>query len=134
MSELISGKDALIAVANGEDVEYWCEKDPRIQKRWTSIKNLNEYKLSYFLEDNPRFEFRLKPSTITINGIEVPAPFEPKDGDEFWILFESHYSPCGYKLVLPDSQYSELCYGAWRTEEEIKQVVSALRSIFKGGV
>jgi hypothetical protein len=25
-------------------------------------------------------------------------------------------------------------FGAWRTEEEIKQVVSALRSVFKGGV
>jgi len=83
-----------------------------------------------FAFDHPSNKFRLKPKTITLNGIEMPAPFEPKDGDEFWILFESHYSPCGYKLVLPDNQYSELCYGAWRTEEEIKQVVAALRSAF----
>lgn len=72
MSELISGEEALIALANGEDVEYWCENDPSIQKRWTQIKNLNEYKLSYFLEGKPRFEFRLKPRTIYLNGIEVP--------------------------------------------------------------
>ena len=130
---LISGADALIALANGKEVEYWCESDPSIQKRWTPIKALNEYKLSYFLEDKPRFEFRLAPRTITINGIEIPAPFEPKDGDEFWVLFESHYSPCGYKLILPDSKYSELCYGAWRTEEEIKQVVAALRGALKNG-
>ena len=77
--KLISGKEALIALANGEEVEYWCETDPSIQKRWTPIKSLSEYKLSYFLEDKPRFEFRLKPRTILINGIEVPAPFEPND-------------------------------------------------------
>lgn len=129
--KLISGKEALIALANGEEVEYWCENDPSIQKRWTLIESLSEYKLSYFLEDKPRFEFRLKPRTITINGIEVPAPFKPKVGDEFWILFESHYSPCGYKLVLPGDQYSEPCYGAWRSEEEIRQVAAALRQAFR---
>ena len=133
MSELISGKEALIAVANGENVEYWCEKDPRIQKRWTSIKNLNEYKLSYFLEDNPRFEFRLKPRTITINGIKLPAPFEPNIGDGIFVLCP--YYECGYRHdYYQEDRESCIQFGAWRTEEEIKQVVSALRSVFKGGV
>ena len=121
MSELISGKEALIALANGESVEFF------YRGVWDSIGEM--IVIDHFVSD--RFKFRLKPRTITINNIEVPAPFEPKDGDEFWVLFESHYSRCGYKLVLPDSQYSELCYGAWRTEDEIKQVVEALRSIFK---
>lgn len=71
MSKLISGKEALIALANGKEVEYWCESYPSIQKRWTPLKALNEYKLSYLLEDNPLFKFRLKPRTITINGIEL---------------------------------------------------------------
>ena len=71
MSELISGKEALIALANGKEVEYWCESYPSIQKRWTPLKALNEYKLSYLLEDNPLFKFRLKPRTITINGVEL---------------------------------------------------------------
>ncbi len=122
MSELISGKEALIALANGEEVELQATGD----MKWYNSTQWTVRELLCF-----KGKFRLKPRTITINGIEVPAPFEPKDGDEFWVLFESHYSPCGYKLVLPDSQYSELCYGAWRTEEEIKQVVEALRSIFK---
>lgn len=130
MSEIISGKEALIALANGGDVLYintfYKEKPTRY---WGDAK---ECTVEQFF--NGEWIFKIKPRTITINGIEVPAPFEPKDGDEFWILFESHYSPCGYKLVLPDNQYSELCYGAWRTEDEIKQVVSALRSVFKGGV
>ena len=123
MSELISGKEALIALANGEEVQIKCVKgdDWYDSTLWTVRKILCW-----------QGEFRLKPRIITINGIEVPAPFEPKEGDEFWVLFESHYSPCGYKLILPDSKYSELCYGAWRTEEEIKQVVAALRQVFGG--
>ena len=120
--KLISGKEALIALANGEEVEFF------YRDAWDSIGEM--IVIDHFTND--KFKFRLKPRTISINGIEAPAPFEPKVGDEFWILFESHYSPCGYKLVSPDSQYSELCYGAWRTEEEIKQVVAALRQIFGG--
>lgn len=58
----------------------WCESYPSIQKRWTPLKALNEYKLSYLLEDNPLFKFRLKPQTITLS-LEIPA-FEPKDGDD----------------------------------------------------
>ena len=133
MSKLISGKEALIALANGEEVEYWCETDPSIQKRWTPIKSLSEYKLSYFLEDKPRFEFRLKPRTISINGIEVPAPFEPKEGDTVFIpsnFLQQGYMECKHQ-TFEGSVYQ---FGAWRTEEEIKQVVSALRSVFKGGV
>ena len=129
--KLISGKEALIALANGEEVEYWCETDPSIQKRWTPIKSLSEYKLSYFLEDKPRFEFRLKPRTITINGIEIPAPFEPKCGDMVWCL--SELSPSGYEARTayePDDFFSNIGY--WRTEEEIKQVVAALRQVFGG--
>lgn len=127
MANLISGKEALIALANGEEVEYWCENDPSIQKRWKPIKALNEYKLSYFLEDKPRFEFRLKPKTITLNGIEVPEPFEPKDGEKFWIISDDYMS--GYT----SSNLIRGCsFGAWRTEEEIKQVVAALRQIFGG--
>ena len=130
--KLISGKDALIALANGEEVEYWCENDPSIQKKWTPIKSLSEYKLSYFLENKPRFEFRLKPRTITINGIEVPAPFKPKEGDLYW-----HISP-EYMIGYGASMYSDgnvdtwQQFGAWRTEEEIKQVVAAIRQVFGG--
>ena len=131
--KLISGKEALIALANGEEVEYWCETDPSIQKRWTPIKALNEYKLSYFLEDKPRFEFRLKPRTITINGIEVPAPFEPKDGEIYWCF--STQTVLGYAHNVYESERADRRFinmGAWRTEEEIKQVVATLRQVFGG--
>ena len=128
MSELISGKEALIALANGEEVEYWCETDPSIQKRWTLIKNHNEYKLSYFLEDKPRFEFRLKPRTITINGIEVPVPFEPKCMEDFYVIDGTHSQ--GWINGNPANPRLSMGNPKWRTQEEIKQVVAALRSIF----
>ena len=133
MTNLISGKEALIALANGQEVEYWCENDPSIQKKWTPIKSLSEYKLSYFLENKPRFEFRLKPRTITINGIEVPAPFKPKEGEEYWCF--STQTVLGYGHNVYESERADRRFinmGAWRTEDEIKQVVAALRQIFGG--
>lgn len=38
-------------------------------------------------EVNPRYEFRIKPETITINGHEVPAPMRGPlgDGQEYWL-------------------------------------------------
>ncbi len=74
MSKLISGKEALIALANGEKVE--CRA---YEKNWINANN-KHHPLSLFFDVS--FQFRLKPRTITINGIEVPAPFEPKDGED----------------------------------------------------
>ena len=129
MSELISGKDALIALVNGEEVEF---KAQRVGK-WVNIKDIPEYKVTDLLENKFHDEFRIKPRTITINGIEVPAPFEPKDGDTVFVLanfLQQGYLECTY----PTFEGHVFQFGAWRTEEEIKQVVDALRKAFKGGV
>ena len=133
MTNLISGKEAMIALANGKEVEYWCETDPSIQKRWTPIKALSDYKLSYFLENKPRFEFRLKPRTITINGIEVPKPQKdsPKKGDDVFTLdFTKNVG--GFTSWKCQNSINTFSREWWRTEEEIKQVVAALRKVFKG--
>lgn len=120
MSELISGKEALIALANGEEVE--CRA---LQKNWVNAKS-DLHPLGLFFDKS--FEFRLKPSTITINGIEVPAPFEPKEGERFY-YFSDEYTT-GYASSDGLGFYGDMSLGVWRTEEEIKQVVAALRSIF----
>ena len=57
MSELISGKEALIALANGEEVEYFDEK----LGEWVYMDMTHHFKR----------DFRLKPRTITINGVEL---------------------------------------------------------------
>ena len=130
MSELISGKEALIALANGSVVQG------NIGSGWINVDLNDNILLNSFITERNRYgvavKFRIKPRTITINGIEVPAPFEPKCGDMVWCL--SELTPSGYEARAayePEDFFSNLGY--WRTEEEIKQVVSALRSVFKGG-
>ena len=118
MSKLISGKEALIALANGEEVEYY-------KHEWMDVNRLSVRDLTS--SDN-MYKFRLKPRTITINGIEVPAPFEPKDGDKTYYLNDEMTD--GYRES-EHLEHFEYHFGAWRTESEIKQVVSALRSVFK---
>ena len=134
MSELISGKEALIALANC--VEVQCRNNIT-GSDWANAKCLQ---VESFFNPTPMWSFRLKPRTITINGIEVPAPFEPRHRDNYWYVCLDNY--CGYdvgkytKIIKESIEFfnSRNQLGAWRTEEEIKQVVSALRSVFKGGV
>lgn len=123
MSKLISGKEALIALANGIDVECSIAGE----NEW--IQDIYGIKPYYFLDgDVGQFYFRLKPRTITLNGVEVPAPFEPKEGDEVWNLSSNHD---GYVMVHHHNSH-KYAMAVWRTEEEIKQVVAALRQVFGG--
>ena len=127
MSELISRKEAKLAWANGKKLqianmivgEDFYDMDD-------SNTTLNIFDLDFY-------KFRLKPRTITINGIEVPAPAEDEDYHHqgIWILNSLELKEYGY-VVLDITD--ELPRYWWRTEEEIKQVVSALRSVFKGVV
>ena len=135
MSELISGKEALIALANGEEVEVKHPHD-KWYENWESLNSSGgKFFLLYLLDETTGYKFRLKPRTITLNNIEIPAPFEPKDGDKYYHI--SIQTSLGYgwdEWESSDYDARASIFGAWRTEEEIKQVVSALRSVFKGGV
>ncbi|MHA3079683.1 hypothetical protein [Acinetobacter sp. ANC 5502] len=123
MSELISGKEAKPAWANGRELEIsyigeWMKFD-------------NNHPLTVF--DREDIAFRLKPRTITLNGIEVPVPFEPSVGDMYWFICCTNLK--GFYCKAFKNSSDDECYimlGAWRTEEEIKQVVAALRQVFKG--
>ena len=134
MTNLISGKEAFIALANGEEVEFhkstykvgvWCS----LNKSDFSAKEVLDEKIT----GNPyTLKFRLKPKTITINNIEVPKPFVPKVGETYWCF--STQTVLGYGHNVYVSDYDDKRFinmGAWRSEEEIKQVVAALRSVFK---
>ena len=133
--KLISGKEALIALANGESVQCanavtlnWSDVDGDCHiDLFTTAKNRNGFD----------FVFRLKPRTITLNNIEVPAPFEPKNGEDFYYLdcTSDNYggwAKTSWRNVESDSFKNNTVFGAWRTEEEIKQVVAALRQVFGG--
>lgn len=128
---MISGKEALIALANGEEVEYRVNDSGE----WGRLNNDEYFPVNHVLNEydgrDESYKFRLKPRTITLNGIEVPAPFEPKVGE--YIYFISSDEIKGYaETTLEDTpmNWGFIQFGAWRTEEEIKQVVEALRNVF----
>lgn len=118
MTNLISGKEALIALANGEEVQI------ESNKQWVSVDNCQVYQ---FLYKSCDYKFRLKPKTITLNGIEVPAPSEPKDYESLWVVDSA--TPLGYRNIFHHGGCVH--FMCWHTENEVKQVVVALRSIFK---
>ena len=125
MTNLISGKEALIALANGEEVEYMDTSNTFKSLGWGNAFGLET---NLFFSD--RFKFRLKPRTILINGIEVPAPFEPKDGDKYWFIdSDGTVGDSDWVSDQIDIDRS-LIFGVYRTEDEIKQVVAALRKVF----
>lgn len=139
--KLISGKEALIALANGEDVEWNCKGfsgenwHSVLSSPHTKIGAVEILKREYGNDDVGYYSdvlFRLAPRTITINGIEVPAPFEPEDGEQFWHLYPSMGRGYNFTVSVDSDHYQQ--FGAWRTEEEIKQVVAALRQVFGGAV
>ena len=115
MSKLISGKEALIALANDQEVEYFDEK----LGEWVYMDITHHFKR----------DFRLKPRTITINGVEVPAPFEPKEDEDCRCYYINTALKHGFDWYHPTHHESNRV--AWRTEEEIRQVIAALRIAFK---
>ena len=124
MSELISGKEAKLAWANGKKLQI---ANTIVGE---DFYDMDDSKTTLNIFDLDFYQFRLKPRTITLNNIEIPAPFEPKHGDEIWFLNPDY--GCGYADGDYDPAESVIQFGAWRTEEEIKQVVAALRQVFGG--
>lgn len=118
---LISGSDALRALADGKDVEYL------YGNKWLSV--IGEQVLITAITDD-KFKFRLKPRTITLN-IEIPAcETNYKHGQLIWIL--SSLEPNEYCSVVVDES-DELPAYWWSSENDIKQVVAALRGALKNG-
>ncbi|PZO89370.1 MAG: hypothetical protein DI631_13250 [Acinetobacter johnsonii] len=132
--KLISGKEALIALANGESVQK--KTDSWGGDCWLDISKKEPFNLDCFLSGLNRhgdtIKFRLKPRTITINGIEIPAPFKPTEDCLAFIIDDGKtdgWRAYGYEV---DGDATSQFLGLWRTEEEIKQVVAALRQVFGG--
>lgn len=107
MKDLISGKEALIALANGKEVLIR-------NHHWDNFDDLTQdFSLSVFFLGG--YEFKLKPRTIKIGDVDVPAPFEPKEGDAVFALDNAH--PDGFSSFVFDSDFFTINFGAWRTEE-----------------
>ena len=125
MSELISGKEALIALANGESVQ--CAN--AVTLNWSDVDGDCHIDLFTTAKNRNGFDsvFRLKPRTITLNGIEVPCNKSKHDKDDVvWVINTACEN--WYDWIYGSDCDSNTLY--WEIEEEIKQVVAALGSAF----
>ncbi|HHP6365362.1 TPA: hypothetical protein ACSE3C_003824, partial [Acinetobacter baumannii] len=71
---LISGADALRALADGKEVEGFSEEN----EEWIPIVYFGVQEVV-----NGLYKFRLKPQTIKLE-LELPKPFEPEEGEKYW--------------------------------------------------
>lgn len=126
---LISG-DVALANVHKHIVQYLHDDEP--YGRWTTITdNLwSQYHLGMFLDPDTKFKFRFKPQTIKVE-LELPKPFEPRDGDECFIV-DSEQEDGFYRFTYSeDSGFHQnfIQFGAYRTEDDVKKAVEQLRKI-----
>ncbi len=122
MSKAINGEQAAELYIQGKFIQLL-----NIADDWVDVDE--NVKISYFRMRKDELVFREKPPFITVNGIEVPKSSDTYSGGLIWIL-------CGtdtreYTSLALDEN-DELPAYFWRTEDEIKQVVAALRQVFGG--
>ncbi|MDC5100960.1 hypothetical protein NRA35_14130 [Acinetobacter baumannii] len=119
---LISGADAFTYLIGGSNDVQTKLNDT---EKWRDVPT----GMSWAAFANPDRKFRLKPQTIKLE-LELPKPFEPKVGEEYFYINSGRES--GFAKKLHDGKkldYMATQFGAYRTEEEIKQVVEQLRKI-----
>ncbi|MDH2644727.1 hypothetical protein [Acinetobacter baumannii] len=127
---LISGAEALRALADGKEVEYnWLNQK---SSKWMLIsEELKQFNLYEILSGTTEFgaiKFRLKPQTVKVE-LELPKPFEPEEDCHVYILDDGKTD--GYRRYSYEvhGDKGNTFIGIWRTKEEIKQVVEQLRKI-----
>ncbi|MFW2076556.1 hypothetical protein ACG94X_02330 [Acinetobacter sp. ULE_I010] len=133
LEDLIGGTVALQAVLNGQTVQLSLE--PWEKKHWDDfIPCIDETSTKVFFTEfhgEQKVFFRIKPKTININGIEVPAPFFHRPEVGQIILYLDDSEPKGFTGEkfggLHDADFN---FGWWESEEKIKLVIEALRKVF----
>ena len=120
---LINGVDAFNSKMAGEAVLWKTEGGD--WQEWTDVTSWSKSALT-----GGKYSFKIKPQTIKLS-LEIPAPFEPKEDCNVFILNDSR--PSGYQSYEFDvTDTKAVFFGVWRTEEDIKKVVEALRNGIKG--
>ncbi|EMJ3295191.1 hypothetical protein V7O15_002402 [Acinetobacter baumannii] len=127
---LISGADALRALADGKEVEYnWLnQKSSKWMLISEELKQFNLYEILSATTEFGAIKFRLKPQTIKVE-LELPKPFEPEEDCHVYILDDGKTD--GYRRYSYEvhGDKGNTFIGIWKTEDEIKQVVEQLRKI-----
>lgn len=127
---LISGADVPALIKKGESVQFRSVFNVQGGGEWQDL-NLERDEEEFSLGDliNTRFEWRLKPQTIKLE-LELPKPFEPQMGDRYWIIhpaFKRGYTEGMFGEADKHEAFQQ--FGAYRTEDDVKQAVEQLRKI-----
>jgi hypothetical protein len=78
--------------------------------------------------------YRVKPETVSLNGIDIPRPMSkaPADGAKYW--FPNSNYVCGYSFDTWEGRHVDECRlssgTCWDTESGASEAVSALKRIF----
>ncbi|MFX9033055.1 hypothetical protein ABTN36_07825 [Acinetobacter baumannii] len=126
---LISG-DVALANVHKCIVQYLHDDEP--YGRWTTITDhlWSQYHLGMFLDPDTKFKFRFKPQTIKLE-LELPKPFEPRDGDDCFIV-DSEQEDGFYRFTYSENSgfhQNLIQFGAYKTEDDVKKAVEQLRKI-----
>ncbi|HFD2166908.1 TPA: hypothetical protein ACF2EK_000858 [Acinetobacter baumannii] len=130
---LIDGKAALTAALAGETVQITFE--PWEEKSWENFNPLeDELSTKIFFTgmstDVRKVFFRIKPKTILINSVEVPAPFTPKNGDTFFYLSGDSMDGV-HKAIWNDERCSNVFLGVWPSKDQVLKVIAVLKDLFE---
>lgn len=129
---LISGADALRALADGKNVQYRTNFSKSNWADDTATFSAEEILAEETAETDDynslKLFFRLKPQTIKLE-LEIPAPFEPEEDCHVYILDDGKTDSYRRYSFEVHGDKGNTFIGIWRTEEEIKQVVEQLRKI-----
>lgn len=117
--DLLTPLQAAEALLNGDNIEYQTSKGD-----WEEYR----YGLNTQLNILNKRNFRLKPKTVIINGIEVPAPLPKKPNQEF-IYFINIFKNKVYQLPTEKLTFNHQYY--WGTKEDAQKVLDAMVLPFK---
>ncbi|MEI1709736.1 hypothetical protein V8Q18_09320 [Acinetobacter baumannii] len=113
---LINGADALRALADGKEVEYWEEykktEFPQLPE-WVDVLNTVDWDIKNDVLSG-KTKFRLKPQTIKLE-LEIPAPYKAKIGGR---------DDTSFVLNIGRHQY---CY---KNEDDYTKARDALEAVF----
>lgn len=134
MNQIIHGSKVLLALATGDCVMCHNESSGHVtDAKYQSAENILNGGYDYRGEFIG-LEFFIKPKTILLNGVEIPAPFKPKIGVTFWYIRPAEKDGY-YRAEFNDLEFDNnvIQFGAWDSEDKIKEVVKVVRNVFNCG-
>lgn len=112
--EILTPLQAAEAILNEEDLLYL-----NYLGNWVDMGKCLNYSLDFLSKE----KIKLKPKTIIINGVEVPAPLTRKPDQEF-VYFINVFKNRVYKLPTEKLTFNHKNY--WSTKEDAQEVLDAM--------